>query len=127
MNFRCWAITIATGLVFALWEGLYSFGSERNLEEHAVSRVALAILIAVAVTAGFMHTLPRPLARRLLLLFAAPAWLGMVGTLDQQAGRVTTGSLLILYLSALTLAGVTIMVGLLPRRRRRPGAQAAGS
>jgi hypothetical protein len=124
---RTWAATASAGFLIGLWEVLNTFDYERAISRVAGLRISLALVIVVAVATGFLLTLRRPVAVRLLALFAVPAWLGGIGYLSALTGTVSEFSLFVLYLPALTLAGVTTVVGLVPRRWRRPGAQPTGS
>jgi hypothetical protein len=127
MTGKSWAVTVGTGLVIAVYERLYGFGSELTMSRTVLVRAIIAILIVTVVAAGLLVTLPRKIAGRLLLLFAAPLALGGIGMLYVQMSTAIADVLLALYLPALSLATLTIMVGLIPRRWRRSGAQAAGS
>ena len=126
MTGRTWAVTAGAGAAIGWWQGRYTLGSEETLLRLAGQGAAAAFLIAVAVAAGFLLTLPRPVAGRLLLLAGPTAWLGVLGSIGLPDRAAISGSLLAVYLPALALAAVTIAAGLIRRWWRPPRAQATG-
>lgn len=124
MTRRSWLVATGAGLAIASWQAVFFVGYNLTVVREPGFRVAAAVLIAVAVTAGFLLTLPRPVAGRLLVLFAVPAWLVLAGSLLPGIGVWYWAIIAVSFLPALGLATITFAGGLAARWRGR-GPQAA--
>jgi hypothetical protein len=114
MNRWTWAVVCAAGLAASL--PLYAITSRWML---AGLRVPMFAGIAVAAAAGFMITLPRAVATRLLVLMAAPVYLAGVAMASAYGSSSWVSiSYQLVYLPTLALVVLTGAIGWIGTRRR---------
>jgi hypothetical protein len=113
MNRWTWVVVCAAGLAASL--PLYAITSRWML---AGLRVPMFAGIAVAVAAGFMITLPRAVATRLLVLMAAPIYLaGVAMATAYGSSSWVSISYQLVYLPTLALVVLTGAIGWIGTRR----------